>query len=168
MKHNGLMAEKIYVACDRTRTKKMQMSSSFHSASGTAVTLSIRVGHRSEDGLSVQTLSSLLLRSPAAPQAPGGPRDAGWQAQPQATPAVSPVTLPQSAGARGAGPQREPPGGAGAQDHGDGNHGDRGGVWGVELAIPDLPGPLVLLQLLHPVPQQVHSDAAGGGAQHAG
>ena len=79
-----------------------------------------------------------------------------------------PVTVPHRPGASGAGPQREPARGAGAEDHSHRDHSDRGGVRGLELAIPDLPGPLVLLQLLHAVPQQVHPVTAGGGAKHAG
>lgn len=76
--------------------------------------------------------------------------------------------MPLPPGAGGDGPQRQPAGRAGAEDHGDGDDGDRGRVGSVELALHDLPGPVVLLQLLHAVPQQVHPVAAGGGAQHVG
>lgn len=102
----------------------------------------------------------------------GGPQASRHNARQQAdchAPAVAPpVTLPLPPGASGDGPQREPAWGAGAEDHGDGDDGYRGRVRSVELALHDLPGPLVLLQLLHPVPQQVHPVAAGGGAQHVG
>lgn len=79
-----------------------------------------------------------------------------------------PVTVPHPTGAGGAGPQREPARGAGTEDHSHRDHGDRGRVRGLELAFPGLPGSLVLLQFLHPVPQQVHSVTVGGGAEHAG
>lgn len=78
------------------------------------------------------------------------------------------VTFQHPPGASGAGSQREPARRAGAKDHSHRDYSDRGGVRGVELALHDLPEPLVLLQLLHVVPQQVHPVTAGGGAQHAG
>ncbi|XP_037334318.2 uncharacterized protein LOC119222087 isoform X2 [Pungitius pungitius] len=77
------------------------------------------------------------------------------------------VPAPHPPGAGGGGPQPQPPGGADAEAHRHGDDGDGGGVRRVELALPDLPGPLVLLQFLHPVPQQVHPVTAGGGAQLA-
>lgn len=93
----------------------------------------------------------------------GGSRDAKWQAEHQ-VPAVVP---PDPPGASGVGPQWEPARGAGTEDHSHRDHGDWGRVWCEELALPDLPGPLVLLQLLHTLSQQVHSDAVGGGTQYA-
>lgn len=99
---------------------------------------------------------------------PGSKRDARREADCQAPAVALLVTVQHPPGASGAGPQREPARGAGAKDHSHRDYGDRGGVRGMELALHDLPGPLVLLQLLHPVPQQVHPVVAGGGAQHAG
>jgi len=103
------------------------------------------------------------------PWGPSGSRcDDGQQAVGQALAVAPPVTIPHPAGTGGAGPQREPAGWAGAEDHSHRDHSDRNGVRGVELALPYLSGPLVLFQLLHFVPQQVHPVSAAGGAQHAG
>lgn len=65
---------------------------------------------------------------------------------------ASPVTVPLPPGASGAGPQREHAGGAGAEDHSHRDYNDRDRVRGVELALHDLPGSVVFLQLLHLVP----------------
>lgn len=81
---------------------------------------------------------------------------------------ASPVTIQLPAGASGGGPQREPARGAGAEDHSHRDNSDRGRVRSMELAVHGLPGPMVLLQLLHLVSEQVHPVTAGGGAQHVG
>lgn len=125
-----------------------------------------------EDGLIIKSIIktphlpfiSLLL----GPWGPSGKRgDVRWQAVCQAGAMALPVTFPHRQGASGASPQRELARGAGAEDHSHRDHSDRGWVGGMELAISDLPGPLVFLQFLHPVPQQVHPVTAGGGTQHA-
>lgn len=77
-----------------------------------------------------------------------------------------PVTLPLSPGAGGPGTQRQPDRGTGAEDHRHRDNGNRGRVGSVELALHGLPGTVVLLQLLHPVPEQVYPFTAGGRAQH--
>lgn len=98
----------------------------------------------------------------------GSGRDARRQAVCQALVVAPHVTFQHPPGASGAGPQREPARGAGAEDHGYRDDGYRGRVRGVELALHDLPGLVVFFQFLHAVPQQVHPVASGGGAQHAG
>lgn len=111
-------------------------------------------------------------RPPAKPRGwtdlPGSGHDAGRQAVLPSLAVVPHVAVPEPAGAGGSGAQRQPVRGAAAEDHGHGDHSDRGGLRRVEPALHDLPGAVVLLQLLHAVPQQVHPVTAGGGAQHAG
>lgn len=94
--------------------------------------------------------------------------DAGQQAVHHALGAAPSVSLPHPTGAGGVGPQRQHAGRASAEDHHDRDHCYRGRVGGEELALHDVPEPVVFLQLLHAVPQQVHPVAARGRAWHAG
>lgn len=123
-----------------------------------------------DDGVTFKSLIDPLLPSYRSPVGTlgCGERNARQQADRHAPAVAPPVTVPLQPGESGAGPQWEPARGAGAEDHSHRDNGDRGGVRRVELALHDLPGPLVLLQLLHPVPQQVHPVTSGGGAQHVG
>ena len=79
-----------------------------------------------------------------------------------------PFAVSKQAGACGVGTQREHAGGTRAEDHHHRDHDNRGRFRGVELQVAGLPGPVVLLQLLHTFPQQVHPISARGGAKHAG